>query len=90
MTVEKRLEALVIQWLAKYQGIEALTARIDNDDWDIQTRSVGGCETCAWSEDTMVLTIWYSAEGDYRSYVEIDKDPLSFLLELLKLEDENK
>ncbi|MEU6765880.1 hypothetical protein ABZ916_25595 [Streptomyces sp. NPDC046853] len=90
MSVEKRIEALVIAWLAKYHGIEAVTARIDEDDWEMRTETGAGCDTCAWSTEFMELTIWYTNESGYSSYVEERKDPLNFLAELLKLEDENK
>ncbi|MFG3176610.1 hypothetical protein ACGFZC_16315 [[Kitasatospora] papulosa] len=94
MTVEQRIEALVIQWLHKERGIHAVSARIDEDDWDVQSESSGGCDTCAWTTSYMELTIWYGLEGEtsalHQHYVEVRKDPLTFLTELLKLEDENK
>ncbi|MGJ3559606.1 hypothetical protein ACR6C2_16670 [Streptomyces sp. INA 01156] len=92
MTVEQRIEALVIQWLEAEHGIKAVWARIDEDDWEIRTESVGGCDTCAWDEDYILLTVWYTLDGEYGStdYVEVRKNPLTFLAELLRLEDEPK
>lgn len=89
MTVEQRIEALVLKWLETEHGIKAATARIDEDDWEIRTESSGGCDTCAWEEDVIYLTVWYSLEGESgRSrYVEVPKSPLTFLSELLRLEN---
>jgi hypothetical protein len=92
VTVEARIEALVIQWLAKYRGIEAVTARIGEDDWDIQRGYSSGCDTCGYGDDPdyLELTIWYTDETGQMRYIEEKKDPLSFLAELLKLEGETK
>ncbi|MFF4245249.1 hypothetical protein ACFYY2_12345 [Streptomyces sp. NPDC001822] len=87
MSTEKRIENLVIEWLAKFRDIEAVSARIDEDDWAMKTGSSGGCDTCAWTTEYMELTIWYTQEGGYSSYVEVPMDPLNFLSELLNLED---
>ncbi|MFJ7329054.1 hypothetical protein ACIQVN_22780 [Streptomyces cyaneofuscatus] len=95
MTVDERIQALVIKWLEVEHGIKAVSARIDEDDWDIQTESSGGCDTCAYSTTYMELTIWYRLEADHdfvphQHYVEVATDPLTFLSELLRLEDEVK
>lgn len=89
MTVNERIQELVIKWLEINEGIKAVSAHIDEDDWEMRTESSGGCDTCAWDVDYMVLTVWYSTAGEIgQRYVEIRKDPLSFLAELLRLEDE--
>ncbi|NEC21156.1 hypothetical protein [Streptomyces parvus] len=95
MTVEERIQALIIKWLEVEHGIKAVSARIDEDDWDIQTESSGGCDTCAYSTTYMELTIWYGLESDHGSvprqhYVEVATDPLTFLSDLLRLEGEAK
>lgn len=94
MTVEQRIEALVIQWLTKEHGIDAVSAEIDEDDWAVRTESSGGCETCAWDTEYLELTIWYGLEGEMpfrrQHYIEVRTDPLSLLAELLKLEAEAK
>ncbi|MGW5773085.1 hypothetical protein ACWEVY_28530 [Streptomyces longwoodensis] len=92
LSVERRIRALVVNWLAEKHGIEAVSAEIDEADWEIKTRSNGGCDTCAYEENYLELTIWYAREGEYGHphYIEVEKDPLSFLAELLRLEDENK
>jgi len=94
VTVEERIEALIIQWLHKERGIHAASAHIDEEDWEIQTESSGGCDTCAYRTSYLKLTIWYGLEGEssglHLHYIEVRKDPLSFLAELLTLEDETK
>ncbi|MGW1231452.1 hypothetical protein [Streptomyces californicus] len=96
MTVDERIQALVIKWLEVNHGIKAVSAaRIDEDGWDFQTESAGGCDTCAYSTTYMELTIWYGLETDHDSahhqhYIEVATDPLTFLSELLRLEDEAK
>lgn len=89
MTVEERIQALVVKWLEAERHIKASSARIDEDDWEIQSGS-SGCDTCDYgsSPDYLELTIWYSLEGEsgYQHYIEVAKDPLSFLAELLRLE----
>ncbi|MFF8629658.1 hypothetical protein [Streptomyces werraensis] len=89
MSVEKRIEALVVRWLASELGIEAVTAQIDEDDWEVRRQWSGGCDTCGWEEETMLLTIWYGREGEKPTdnYVEVAKSPLTFLAELIRLED---
>lgn len=89
MTVEKRIEELVIRWLSKHRGILASSARIDEDDWEQQT-GYGGCDTCGPAESYMELTIWFTGVSEINDYVEVQTDPLTFLAELLKLEDEAK
>ena len=89
MTVEERIQALVIKWLEVNLGIEAKTAQIDEDDWAIRNGYSGGCDTCGYGvePDYLELTIWYTTIGDSRKrYVEVKTDPLSFLAQLLKLE----
>ena len=90
MTVEQRIEALVLKWLEVEYGIKAASARIDEDDWEIKTESSGGCDTCAWDVNYLELTIWYTLPSEYgrQHYIEVRKDPLSFLAELLRLEGE--
>ncbi|NEB42521.1 hypothetical protein [Streptomyces sp. SID14515] len=95
MTVNERIQDLVIKWLEAEHGIKAVSAQIDEDDWEIQTESSGGCDTCAYSTDYMELTVWYGLEGDHgpaphQHYIEVRTDPLTFLSELLRLEDEAK
>jgi hypothetical protein len=89
VTVEERIQALIIKWLEVNHGIEAKTARIDEDDWAMRTGYSSGCDTCGWGSDPdyLELTIWYTTTEDSRKrYVEVKTDPLSFLAELLKLE----
>jgi hypothetical protein len=89
VTVEERIQALVIKWLEVTLGIEAKTARIDEDDWQIRNGYSGGCDTCGYGSepDYLEMTIWYTTTEDSRKrYVEVKTDPLSFLAELLKLE----
>ncbi|MGW2714593.1 hypothetical protein ACWC4J_37370 [Streptomyces sp. NPDC001356] len=90
MTVKQRISALVVNWLAENHGIEAVSAQIDEEDWAIKSKSYGSCDTCAYEENYLELTIWYALEGEYGHphYIEVEKDPLSFLAELLRLEDE--
>ncbi|MFD4608302.1 hypothetical protein ACFWOT_09320 [Streptomyces sp. NPDC058440] len=88
MTVDERIQALVIKWLEVEHGIKATAAFIDEDDWAVKTESSGGCETCAWDVEYMELTIWYSKAGEIgQRYIEVRADPLSFLAELLRLEE---
>jgi hypothetical protein len=93
VTVEERIQALVVKWLEVERHIKATSAKIDEDDWEIQHGS-RGCDTCDYGStpNYLELTIWYSLEGEYghQHYIEVAKDPLSFLAELLKLEDETK
>jgi hypothetical protein len=89
VTVEERIQALVIKWLEVNRGIEAKTAQIDEDDWAMRSGYSSGCDTCGYgsSPDYMELTIWYTdAESYGKKYVEVETDPLNFLAELLKLE----
>jgi hypothetical protein len=89
VTVEERIQALVIKWLEVTLGIEAKTAQIDEDDWQIRNGYSSGCDTCGYGgePDYLELTIWYTTtEDNHKRYVEVQTDPLSFLAELLKLE----
>ncbi|WP_328377021.1 hypothetical protein OHB13_11740 [Streptomyces sp. NBC_00440] len=88
MTSEKRIEELVTKWLTRHRDIKAVSARIDEDDWELRPASTGRCDTCASSTTYMELTIWYTLRDGYGGYVEVQTDPLSFLVELLNLEDE--
>ncbi|MEV5883117.1 hypothetical protein AB0L74_10435 [Streptomyces sp. NPDC052020] len=91
MTVNERIQALVIKWLEVHEGIKAVSARIDEEDWAIKSEQYGYCDTCAYDEEYLELTIWYSTADEVgQRYVEVRKDPLSFLAELLHLEDETK
>ncbi|MFF4557189.1 hypothetical protein [Streptomyces sp. NPDC001422] len=85
MTVTERIEALVIQWLQVNSGITAVKASIDEDDWAVKTG--WGCDTCGPSEAYMELTIWYTTREGLKSFVEVETDPMSFLAELLRLDD---
>ncbi|MYX26028.1 hypothetical protein GTY75_04980 [Streptomyces sp. SID8381] len=89
MTVEQRIQDLVIRWLHREHGINAVSARIDEDDWEIKSEQYGYCDTCGYEENYLELTVWYSvADEAGQRYIEVRKDPLSFLAELLRLEDE--
>jgi hypothetical protein len=88
-TVEDRIQALVIKWLEVNRGIEAKSARIDEDDWAVRRGYSSGCDTCGFGSDPdyMELTIWYQNTDDISGYVELAMNPLTFLAELLTLED---
>jgi hypothetical protein len=93
VTVEERIQALIIKWLEVNRGIEAKTAQIDEDDWAMRTGYSNGCDTCGWGNDPdyLELTIWYTTtEDSHKRYVEVQTDPLSFLAEMLKLDAEAK
>lgn len=92
MTVEERIQALVIKWLEVNRGIEAKSARIDEDDWEVHRGYSSGCDTCGYGSDPdyMELTIWYTSVAGLASYIEVQMNPLTFLAELMKLEDEAK
>jgi hypothetical protein len=93
VTVEERIQALIIKWLEVNRGIEAKTAQIDEDDWAMRTGYSNGCDTCGWGSDPdyLELTIWYTTtEYSPKRYIEVQTDPLSFLAEMLKLDAEAK
>jgi len=83
--VEERIQKLILQWL-KTRDVDAVSARIDETDWEAKT-SWGSCDTCGPSSSYLELTIWYTTKDGYKSYVELPMNPLTFLAELLKLED---
>lgn len=85
MSVKEDLEKLLIKWLKKNKGIDAVEASLGTDT---DKGDEGGCDTCGYGSDPMSFTIEYRTEAmKYRTYDNIFRDPLEFLAELLAFEE---
>ena len=78
---EKKIERGLILWLREVKDIKATEAQLSAEG---EEEEMGYCETCHSSSATAVIYIAYKGEGDgYWSEVEVDRNSLSFLPELL-------
>ncbi|AYR03210.1 hypothetical protein SEA_OCTOBIEN14_64 [Gordonia phage Octobien14] len=71
------------QW---HDGREAVEVVVDTE-----TRWSGGCETCEYSYDVTVVTVYYKAEGGWRRPVEVDLGEMTtsdVMIDFLKFCDE--
>lgn len=81
MTVEERIEKMLLRYLLEEKDVVASQAGFDSTNSAMDD----GCDTCGYGSTEMSFDIWCSLPGskNYKE-LEIPGDPLNFLPTLLK------
>lgn len=85
MTVDERIERMLLRYLLAEKDIVASEAHFDETSYDAWNT---GCDTCGYGGADMYFSIRYVPTGSTKwSSLDIDGDPLSFFPTLLEYDE---